>query len=97
MFDYNLLGKGTVYGDIRNVTSSLSPEAAKAFLQEYGEDADEEQKKADAFIAPLVTLAGACECAVFPPWAKAALEELKNGDILRHLEEWLGTGCCERG
>ncbi len=97
MFDYNLLGKGTVYGDIRNVTSSLSPEAAKAFRQEYGEDVDEEQKKADAFIAPLVTLVSACECAVFPTWAKAALEELKNGGILRHLEEWLGAGCCERG
>ncbi len=71
------------------MTSSLSPEAAKAFLQGYGDDVDEEQKKADAFIAPLVTLVSACECAVFPSWAKAALEELKNGDILRHLEEWL--------
>lgn len=89
MFDYNLLGKGTAYCDIRNVTSSLSHEAAKAFIQEYGDDITEEQKKADAFIAPLVTLVHACRRDTFPSWAKASLEELKNGDVLRHLKEWL--------
>ncbi len=89
MFDYNLLGKGIAYGDIRNVTSSLSREAAEAFLQEYGDDIAEVEKKADVFIAPLVTLAGACKSDTFPSWAKASLAELKNGDILRHLKEWL--------
>ncbi len=90
MFDYNLLGKGIAYGDIRNVVSSLSCEAAEAFLQEYGNDISEEQKKADAFIAPLVTLIIACEYETFPDWAKDSLAELKNGDILKHLKEWLG-------
>ncbi len=89
MFDYNLMGKGTAYGDIRNVTSSLSREAAEAFIQEYGGDLDEEQKKADAFIAPLVTLVNACRYDAFPSWANASLEELKNGDVLKHLKEWL--------
>ena len=89
LFDYNLLGKGIAYGDIRNVSSSLSREAAEAFIQEYGDDIAKEQKKADAFIAPLVTLVSACEYETFPSWAKASLEELKNGDILRHLKEWL--------
>ena len=89
MFDYNLLGKGIAYGDIRNVTGSLSPEAAAAFIQEYGDDIDEEQKKADAFIAPLVTLANACRYETFPTWAAASLEELKNGELLKHLREWL--------
>lgn len=89
MFDYNLLGKGTVYGDIRNVTSSLSHEAAEAFIQEYGDNITEEQKKADAFLAPLVNLVNACRRDTFPSWAKDSLEELKNGDILRHLKEWL--------
>ena len=51
----NLLGKGIAYGDVRNVTSSLSREAAEAFVQEYSGDIDEEQKKADAFIAPVAT------------------------------------------
>lgn len=89
MFDYNLLGKGTAYGDIRNVTSSLSNEAAETFLQEYGDDIDEEQKKADAFIEPLVTLVNACRYETIPSWAKASLEALKNGDVLKHLREWL--------
>lgn len=91
MFDYNLLGKGTAYGDIRNVTVSLSREAAEAFIQEYGDDIAEEQKKADAFIAPLVTLVSACSHETFPSWAKTYLEELKNGDVLKHLKEWLGV------
>lgn len=38
MLDFNLLGKGYAYGDIRNVLSSLSAEAANAFLREYGKD-----------------------------------------------------------
>lgn len=92
MFDYNLLGKGIAYGDVRNVTSSLSREAAEAFIQEYSSDIDEEQKKADAFIAPVVSLVVACRYEIFPSWAESSLEELKNGDILRHLKEWLGMG-----
>ncbi len=89
MFDYNLLGKGIRYADVRNVTSSLSPEAANAFLQEYGNPGSEEQEKADAFLSPLVTLILAYRQETFPSWAKASLEELKNGTILRHLQEWL--------
>lgn len=89
MFDYNLLGKGIAYGDIRNVTSSLSHEAAEAFLEEYGNDIAEEQIKADAFMAPLVTLFLAYEQEDFPSWANTSLMKLKNGDILRYLKEWL--------
>ena len=35
VFDYNLLGKGYRYSDIRNVCSSLSEEAGKIFVDEY--------------------------------------------------------------
>lgn len=90
MFDYNLMGKGIAYGDIRNVTSSLTSEAAEAFIEEYGDDIADGQIKADAFIAPLVTLVSACRYETFPSWADASLEKLKNGDVLRHLKEWLG-------
>ena len=89
MFDYNLLGKGIAYGDIRNVTGSLSREAAEAFLEEYGDHISGEEKRADAFIAPLVTLHAACEQELFPSWAEGALKELKNGSILRSLEDLL--------
>jgi hypothetical protein len=37
MFDYNLLGVGFRYNDIRNVCSSLSEEAQKVFVDVYGE------------------------------------------------------------
>ena len=57
--------------------------------REYGEDIPMEQKKADAFIAPLVTLHAACEQELFPSWAEGALKELKNGSILRSLEDLL--------
>ncbi len=91
MFDYNLLGKGIAYGDIRNVTSSLSQAAAKAFMEEYGTDIAEKERKADAFIAPVVTLYSACKREKFPSWANESLEKLKNGDILRHLNDWLNS------
>ncbi len=89
MFDYNLLGKGIAYGDVRNATCALSHEAAEAFLEAYGGHIPDLEKKADAFIAPLVTLFGACDRHTFPAWAEASLEELKSGRILEHLEEWL--------
>ena len=36
MFDYNLLGRGYAYADIRNVTVSLEKAARQAFLSAYG-------------------------------------------------------------
>lgn len=90
MFDYNLLGKGTAYGDIRNVTSSLSPDAAQAFLEEYGMNFAEEERKADAFLGPLVTLVSACKQEKLPSWAEESLDALRNGKILSALREWLG-------
>ena len=90
MFDFNLLGKGYVLGDIRNVTSSLSEEAQQAFLREYGEGySSEEEELADAFLSPLVSLVIACKRERFPAWAKASLEELKRGIVLESLHRWL--------
>lgn len=89
MFDFNLMGKGYPYSDIRNVTSSLSMDAAAVFIREYGDVLDEEQKRADAFISPLVALVHACKRETFPSWARSSLEELKNGEILRNLQTWL--------
>ncbi|MDD2283080.1 MAG: hypothetical protein PHD92_06775, partial [Eubacteriales bacterium] len=90
MLDFNLLGKGYAYSDLRNVTSSLSPEAADAFMREYGEDfGGAEEKTAHGFLAPLVALVIACERESFPRWAEPALEELKSGAILDSLSRWL--------
>ncbi len=91
MFDYNLLGKGYAYGDIRNVVSSLSPNAANAFCEEYGTSDMEEQIKADAFISPLVTLYFACKKKKFPSYAEEYLEKLRGGEVLISLKEWIGN------
>lgn len=80
MFDYNLLGKGYAYGDVRNVLSSLSPEAGEAFLDEYG-GFDPDEKLLDDVVCTVVTLHLACQRKTFPVWARAMLEELDRGFI----------------
>ncbi len=90
MFDYNLLGKGYAYGDIRNVTSSLSEEAGKAFVNAYDmNDTFAEQAIADAFLAPIITLCYACKRDSFPAWAKPSLEQVKDGRLHTSLDRWL--------
>ncbi len=89
MFDYNLLGKGYAYGDIRNVVSSLSPNAANAFCEEYAMFDMEEQIKADAFISPLVTLYFACKKKIFPSYAEEYIEKLRSGEVLKSLKDWI--------
>lgn len=76
MFDYNLLGKGYVYSDIRNVCSSLGEDAKKAFLETYGEF-DKSEIIVDDIASVLITLYHACQRKNFPTWADYALEELK--------------------
>ncbi len=75
MFDYNLLGKGYAYSDVRNVLSSLSEKAGKAFLDAYGEF-DPTEKALDDVVSVVVTLFFACQCDKFPRWAKALLDEV---------------------
>lgn len=70
MFDYNLLGKGYAYTDVRNILSSLSEEAGKAFLDEYGAF-DPMEKALDDVVSVVVTLYLACQRDVFPLWAQA--------------------------
>lgn len=78
MFDYNLLGKGYAYADIRNVCSSLSQEAGRAFCEEYGKF-DESEVALDEVASVLVTLYFACQKEQFPAWAKGSLAELNSG------------------
>ena len=77
MFDYNLLGKGYVYSDIRNVCCSLGENAKKAFLEAYGEF-DKNEIIVDDVASVLVTLHYACQRKTFPSWVDSALEELKT-------------------
>ncbi len=75
MFDYNLLGKGYAYTDVRNVLSSLSEEAGKAFIDEYGKF-DPSEKALDDVVSVVVTLYLACLRDEFPWWAQALLDEI---------------------
>jgi predicted nucleotidyltransferase len=88
MFDYNLLGKGYVYSDIRNVCSSLGDEAKAAFLAEYGEF-DRYEITIDDVASPIVSLFHACEKKVFPQWASSSLADVKNGTLLAAVERLL--------
>lgn len=80
MFDYNLLGKGYAYTDVRNVLSSLSEEAGTAFLDEYGEF-DPIEKALDDVVSVVVTLYLACQRDVFPWWAQTLVEEIDTAFV----------------
>ncbi|OZV11535.1 hypothetical protein CIW83_13905 [Tissierella sp. P1] len=84
MFDYNMLGIGFRYNDVRNVCSSLSDEASKIFIKEYGR-INQEEKDIDDVISTLVSLAQACERDIFPKWAQEALDKVNNGKLYNEI------------
>jgi hypothetical protein len=88
MFDYNLLGKGYVYSDIRNVTSALGEQAKAAFLTEYG-GYDENEKIIDDVAGALVTLHFACCRSHIPKWADKYIEQIENGELYNAVERLL--------
>lgn len=88
MFDYNLLGVGFKYNDIRNVCSSLSEEAGRAFIEEYGA-INEEEKIINDGISPLVTLIFAYRRPKFPNWAQESLNTIHSGELEKAIERIL--------
>ncbi len=88
MFDYNFLGIGLRYNDIRNVCSSLSVEAGKAFVEEYG-GINENEKIIDRGMSILVDLIFAYQRPEFPKWAQKSLEIVKNGQLERDFRRIL--------
>ncbi|NLG25689.1 MAG: hypothetical protein GX558_10060 [Clostridiales bacterium] len=94
MFDYNLLGRGYRYADIRNVLSALQGGAAEAFSDRYallyrrmhGADwAAEErgQQRIDRVASPLCTLIAAFDRPQFPDWAQAERAAAVDGSLRR--------------
>lgn len=82
MFDYNLLGKGYAYADLRNVTASLGKAAKDAFLREYGAF-DEGEIAVDDVASALVTLHFACCRNAFPAWAAEERTKITSGELER--------------
>ncbi len=88
MFDYNLMGQGYVYSDLRNVCSSLSHEAADAFLAAYG-DFDPSEIIIDQLACVLVTLSIACQREQLPCRAGEEIDKIRNGELESALETLL--------
>lgn len=90
MFDYNFLGKGYVYADLRNVCSSLNENARTAFLREYGKF-NENEVAVDKVVSTLTTLYMACKKPKFPSWAEEELNFVTNGEVLEVINKLLAA------
>ncbi len=99
MFDYNLLGRGYRYADLRNV-QSLSEQAYQQFVRAYnllyrrkhGCDRiaeEQEQAQIDAVAAPLFELISAFEQERFPAWAEETKQAALNGTLLKTAKHLL--------
>lgn len=88
MFDYNLLGKGYVASDIKNVTVALSEDGKEAFVDGYGK-VDKVEVLLHEVIGTVATLFMACKKEVFPEWAIDELDNIKNGTLLNYVQELL--------
>lgn len=99
MFDYNLLGKGYVASDIKNVTVQLNENAKNAFLKGYGQYnkrvncvhrvsvAHAIEELMHEVAGNLVALCFACQREVFPEWGYEEVEAVKNGVLLENIEK----------
>lgn len=85
MFDYNLLGAGFVYSDIRNVTCTLPEETKSTFLKTYGTLSTTE-KRIDAVTADLVNLIISSKKQIWPSWADESVNALYDGSIINALQ-----------
>ena len=78
MFDYDELGKGYVYGDIRNIGYNMGGAAKAAFLAAYG-PYDESEIAVDKIASVLAALGHVCLWKEkFPSWMEGVLGELKG-------------------
>ena len=93
MFDYNMMGKGYRYSDIRNVCSSLPVESSEVFIKTYNElfltkhgyersKQEATERLIDEIVAPLVNLIFAYARPEFPSWAADSKAELISGKLL---------------
>ena len=102
MFDYNLMGRGCRYADFRNIASSVSEEAFRAFEEEYGRLhrekrgkeflVNEAERKLDAFLSPLLGLVNALGRDQLPKWAESMKKEAQDGTLLARGKE-IFEGC----
>ena len=84
VFDYDLLGIGTRYSDVRNAVGSLSGEAIAGFQEVYG-SVDPGEKTLDRPLATLYALVSAARMVMFPKWAEESRQTVLNGTFKTDL------------
>ena len=84
VFDYDLLGIGTRYSDVRNAVGSLSGEAIAGFQEVYG-SVDPGEKTLDRPLATLYALVSAARMVTFPKWAEESRQTVLNGTFKTDL------------
>ena len=84
VFDYDLLGIGTRYSDVRNAVDSLSGEAIAGFQEVYG-SVDPGEKTLDRPLATLYALVSAARMVTFPKWAEESRQTVLNGTFKTDL------------
>jgi len=99
MFDYNLLGKGYRYSDLRNVCWSMSETAKSAFMNEYNRlyfdkygqtrtSAEKIERQIDEVAGDLFQLVLAfTEKENNPNWAVDEKEKVRNGKLLTKVKQ----------
>ena len=101
MFDYNLLGRGYRFSDLRNVSWSMPGDARMAFTDEYNRlyfdkhghsrTEAEQAERISNVAAPLFALIVAfLERESFPSWAENEKNEAVNGNFLLNAKHLLG-------
>lgn len=84
VFDYDLLGVGTRYSDVRNVVGSLSGAAVTGFREVYG-GVDPGEQTLDRPLATLYALVSAARMAAFPKWDEESRQTVLNGNFRTDL------------
>ena len=95
VFDYDLLGIGTRYSDVRNAVGSLSGEAITGFQEVYG-SVDPGEMTLDRPLATLYALVSAARMATFPKWAEESRQAVLNGTFKTDLLQAVGLVSDER-
>lgn len=88
MFDYNLLGEGLKYFDVRNVSYWLTDDNKNLFLQNYG-TYNENEVLINDILSPIIGLVIAYRREIFPDWAESDRNDLLSGNLLKKLENFL--------
>lgn len=86
MFDYNLLGKGYISSDLKNVTVKLNDHLKQIFLDTYG-DYNHQEMLMNEIVGTVVALYFACIRPLFPEWGYEVLDDVTSGKLLDTLHK----------